>query len=85
MEGVGYRKGQDRMSTLLEELCVTLGCCLKPDDHARMQQMAMDDVDAFVAAFHAAEGLVEPYDKGHWRNVRWIVAKHFDRTGASGA
>jgi len=35
----------------------------------------MDDVDAFVAAFHAAEGLQEPYDKAHWRHVRWVVAK----------
>ena len=84
MSGMSYRKGQDRMTTLLEALCVSLGCCLKPDEQARIQRMAMDDVDAFVAAFHAAEGQQEPYDKEHWRNVRWVVAKRFARTGATG-
>jgi len=67
------------MKTLLEELCIKLGCCLKPEDQARLREMPTDDVDAFVAAFHKAEDLLEPYDQEHWRNVRYVVATHFAR------
>ena len=67
------------METLLLELCTELGYCLKPDDHERLLQMVTKDVDAFTRAVLDAEGLEEPYDKGQWRKVRWLVARHFDR------
>jgi hypothetical protein len=68
------------METLLLELCTELGYCLKPNDHERLLQMATDDVDAITRAVLDAEGLEEPYDEGEWANVRWLVARHFDRT-----
>ena len=75
----GYRKGQSPRETLLLELCTKLGYCLKPADHERLLQMATNDVDAFTRAVLNAEGLEEPYDKDQLRNVRWLVASHFDR------
>ena len=42
-----------------------------------MRRMPADDVDSFVKAFHVAEHLLEPYDEEHWRNVRYVVARHF--------
>jgi len=73
----GYRKGEDPMKTLLDELCIKLGCCLDPEEQVRMRRMPADDVDSFVKAFHVAEHLLEPYDEEHWRNVRYVVARHF--------
>ena len=67
------------MKTLLDEFCTKLGSCLDGEAQARLRSVPINDVTSFVSAFHAAEGLLEPYDQEHWRNVRDLVAVHFTR------
>jgi hypothetical protein len=76
---MGYRKGQAPVDTLLDELCVDLGFCLPPEDKARIQHMAIDEVDAFTTAVFMAEGLLEPYDRRLWSAVRDRVVRHVAR------
>ena len=71
----GYRKGQRLVETVLLELCVQMGFCLPPDGHARMLDMPTGDLDVFVDAIFAAQGLEEPYDRDLWRGVRDQVGR----------
>lgn len=65
-----YRKGEPLIETVLTELCVVYGFCLKPDDHAAMLEMPTDDLDAWTNAVFDREGLAEPFEKRLWRDVR---------------
>ena len=55
------------MKTVLDKLCIKLGCCLDPEEQVRMRQLSADDVDSFVTGLHLAEHLLAPYDEEHWR------------------
>jgi hypothetical protein len=65
-----YRKGEPLIETVLTELCVIYGFCLKPDDHAAMLDMSTEDLDAWTNAVFEREGLLEPFEKRLWRDVR---------------
>jgi len=67
---VVYRKGEPLIETVLNELCVIYGFCLKPDDHAAMLEMSIDDLDAWTRAVFEREGLLEPFEKPLWQDVR---------------
>jgi hypothetical protein len=64
---------------LLEELCVVLGFCLSPEQHARILEKPEVEIDAFTDAVIRAEGL-DPYadiPTNLRRQVRAIVVKYF--------
>ena len=65
-----YRKGESLIETVLTELCVIYGFCLKPDDHAAMLGMSIDDLDAWTKAVFEREGLLEPFETRLWQDVR---------------
>ena len=65
-----YRKGEPLIETVLTELCVIYGFCLKPDDHVAMLEMSIDDLDAWTKAVFEREGLLEPFEKRLWQDVR---------------
>jgi hypothetical protein len=67
---VVYRKGEPLIETVLTELCVIYGFCLKPDERAAMLEMSTDDLDAWTNAVFEQEELVEPFEKRLWRDVR---------------
>ena len=65
-----YRKGEPLIETVLTELCVIYGFCLKPNARAAMLEMSTDDLDAWTNAVLEREGLAEPFEKRLWREVR---------------
>ena len=74
-----------QIAYLLEELCVELGFCLPPDEHARLQNWPPDDIDAFTDEVFRAEG-VDPLANRQLRHQgRARVAKCFERMGAGAA
>lgn len=42
---------------LLDELCITLGLCLQPEDRARLSIAPPTDIDEFERAILLAEGM----------------------------
>ena len=70
-----YRKGEPLVETILMELCVIYGFCLKPTDHAAMLDMSIGDLDAWTTAVFEREGLLEPFEKRLWQDVRSHVGK----------
>jgi hypothetical protein len=79
LPSVGYGKDQDPVEKLLDELCVDMGFCIPPYHRARIQPMPTADVDAFAKAVFEAEGLLEPFDRHLWSEVRDRVGR--DLTG----
>ena len=77
-----YRKGEPLIETVLTELCVIYSFCLKPDDHAAMLEMSMDDLDVWTKAVFEREGLLESFEKRLWQDMRNRVGQrltHCDR------
>ena len=68
-----YRKGEPLVETVLTELCVIYGFCLKPDDHAAMLEMSI--LDAWTRAVFEREGLLEPFENRLWQDVCNYVGK----------
>jgi hypothetical protein len=64
---------------LLTELCVDLGFCLAPTEHAQLRDSPPTDVDEFTDAVFVAEGLDPQGDKLLRRQVRERVARYFAR------
>jgi len=76
-----YRKGESLAETVLGELCVIYGFCLKPDDKAEMLDMPTDDLDAWTDAIFRREGFKEPYDKRLWRELREHAGRRLRKPG----
>ena len=74
-----------QIAYLLDELCVELGFCLPPDEHARLQDKPPGDIDAFTDEVFRAEGLNPPAYRKLRRQVRAKVAKCFERMGERAA
>ena len=68
-----------QIAFLLEELCVDLGFCLRPEAQARIQEKPEADVDSFTDAVIRAEGLDPQVDisLNLRRKVKAVVVKHF--------
>jgi hypothetical protein len=77
---VVYRRGERPIETVLTELCVIYGFCLKPDDYAATLEMSTEDLDAWTNALFEREGLAEPFEKRLWRDVRNHVEHRLSRT-----
>jgi hypothetical protein len=67
---VVYRKGEPLIETVLTELCVIYGVCLKPDEHATILEMSTNDLDAWTNAVFEREEVAKPFEKRLWRDVR---------------
>jgi len=62
---------RSKLDQLLDLLCVELGFCLSPAEHARLASSPPSSVKAFTDAVFVAEGL-DPVtaDRHLWRQVR---------------
>ena len=72
-----YTLNSTRVDRLLGELCVDLGFCLPPDDHARLVSDPPEDVDDFTDAVFVAEGMRPDADLNLRRLVKARVLAHF--------
>ncbi|GAA4321261.1 hypothetical protein GCM10023178_32950 [Actinomadura luteofluorescens] len=62
---------------LLRDLCIDLGFCLPPQEHAALCDSPPTDVDAFTNAVFRAEGLDPSPHASLYAQVRKMVAKAF--------
>jgi hypothetical protein len=76
-----YRKGDAPVETLLDELCVKYGFCLKPIEHAEMLEVSTADLDAWTNALFIKEGLGEHPDKKLWRQIRQYAEARLNARG----
>ena len=77
----GMRLSPERASHLLYELCTKLGFCLAPDFNSMLANDPPASVDAFTDAVLIAEGMNPQAERHLRRQVREMVAKHFERAG----
>jgi hypothetical protein len=63
------------LDELLDELCVTLGFCLPPDDKAKLTDNPPVGVDAFADAVIRAEGMDPVMIDSTWRRRIWEIVE----------
>jgi len=76
---MSFQLSSTQVEALLSELCVELGFCLPPHEHARLRESPPTEVDAFTDAVIRAEGL-DPYADISLhlrRDVKARVMEHF--------
>ncbi|RSN51860.1 hypothetical protein DMH08_29760 [Actinomadura sp. WAC 06369] len=68
------------VASLLRDLCIELGFCLPPEDHAALCASPPPDADAFTEAVFRAEGMdAEPHET-LWQQVHERVARTFENS-----
>ncbi|KRR23666.1 hypothetical protein CQ14_32105 [Bradyrhizobium lablabi] len=61
---------EDRLSHLLDELCVDWGFCIPPADARRIASTTPLTADQFAHAVLTAEGFVPEYEKRWFKQIR---------------
>ena len=74
-----------RVSWLLDDLCVKLGCCSAAREQARFEGLVDSGPEVFADAVLVAEGLNPDTDKQSRREVLEFVAARFARWNPAGA
>jgi hypothetical protein len=73
------------VDALLRTLCVDLGFCLPPDDHARLVSEPPSDIDVFTDEVFAVEGMDVSLHPRLRDQVRAIIAARFGATSGDDA
>jgi hypothetical protein len=68
---------EDRLSHLLDELCVDWGFCIPPTDARRIASTTPLTADQFAHAVLTAEGFVAEYEKRWFKQIRQRFVDRF--------